>query len=284
MKKRISEYMMITLGVFLVAFSIEYFMAPNNIAAGGVTGIAIILNSIEPKLSIGLITLVLNILLFILAFVAIDGKFGAKTIYASLSLSGILWVMDAFAKPKAGITSDLMLAAIFGTLISAIGMAIVFNMNASTGGTDILAKMINKFFNVDIGKSLLIVDFLITIFSIAVFGVEAGLYALLTVIISGFIVDYAIDGFNVCKQVIIITQKEAEISEFIIKELDRSFTRLYGKGGYKSSEACIIYTILSRKEYIELRNYIKQVDKRAFVAVNDSHEVLGEGFKDLQEI
>lgn len=142
---KIKECGIITFGIILVAFSIEYFYAPNNIAAGGVTGIAIILNAIMPKLSIGAISFVLNAVLFIVAFIFIDGKFGVKTIYASLGLSVMIWAIEKFLSPLA-ITNDLMMATIFGTLISAIGMALVFNENASTGGTDILAKMLNIFF------------------------------------------------------------------------------------------------------------------------------------------
>lgn len=281
--KVLKEYMMITIGVFLVAVSIEFFLAPNELAAGGVTGIAIIVNSYMPNLSVGLLVLIMNVILFIIAFIVIGNKFGAKTIYASLSLSGSIWIMDHFITSDMALTKDLMLAAIFGTFTSGIGMALVFNENASTGGTDILAKIMNKFVHMDIGKSLLAVDFIVTIGGAFTFGANKGMYALLAVIINGFIIDYAIDGFNICKQTIIITTHHEEIGRFIINVLDRSYTKLYGKGGYRDNEIDIIYTILTRREYITLKKYIMEVDDRAFIAVNDSHEVLGEGFKNLTE-
>lgn len=281
--KTLKGYIMITIGVFLVAISIEFFLAPNELAAGGVTGIAIIINHYFSGVSVGLSVLVMNIILFIIAFIIIGNKFGAKTIYASLALSGIIWVMDHFVTPDMALTKDLMLAAIFGTFTSGIGMALVFNENASTGGTDILAKIMNKFVHMDIGKSLLAVDFIVTVFGAIAFGANKGMYALLAVIINGFIIDYAIDGFNICKQTIIITSHHEEIGRFIINVLDRSYTKLYGKGGYRDQDVDILYTILSRREYITLKKYIMDVDDRAFIAVNDSHEVLGEGFKDLIE-
>lgn len=281
--KTLKGYTMITIGVFLVAISIEFFLAPNELAAGGVTGIAIIINHYFSGVSVGLSVLVMNIILFIIAFIIIGNKFGAKTIYASLALSGIIWVMDHFVTPDMALTKDLMLAAIFGTFTSGIGMALVFNENASTGGTDILAKIMNKFVHMDIGKSLLAVDFIVTVFGAIAFGANKGMYALLAVIINGFIIDYAIDGFNICKQTIIITSHHEEIGRFIINVLDRSYTKLYGKGGYRDQDVDILYTILSRREYITLKKYIMDVDDRAFIAVNDSHEVLGEGFKDLIE-
>lgn len=138
-KSKFREYLIITFGIILVALSIEYFYAPNNIAAGGVTGIAIIINAVIPSFSIGVVSFILNGLLFIVALIFIDGKFGVKTIYASLGLSVIIWAIERFLKPVA-ITNDLMMATIFGTLISAFGMAIIFNENASTGGNRYISK------------------------------------------------------------------------------------------------------------------------------------------------
>jgi Uncharacterized conserved protein len=279
--KKIKEYLLITLGIFLVAISIEFFLAPNKIAAGGVSGIAIIIHYYFPALSIGIIMLIANIILFITAFIIIGNKFGAKTIYASLGLSAIMWLMEKFINTRMIPTHDLMLASVFGTFISGIGMGIVFNQNASTGGTDILAKIINKFGSLDIGKALLSVDFIVTIFSAVAFGAEAGMFALLCVLMNGFMIDYVIDGFNVCKQIMIISTKNDEIKEFIIDKLERGCTIIGGKGGYSGTETFVIYTVLSRKEFIRLRNFIKSVDKRAFITVSEAHEVLGEGFKDL---
>ncbi|AWK50110.1 hypothetical protein DIC82_02950 [Clostridium beijerinckii] len=278
---KFKEYIIITLGIILVALSVEYFFAPNNIAAGGVTGAAIVINAIMPNLSIGIITLVLNVALFLVAFMFIDGNFGVKTIYASLGLSIILWVIEKFLNPIA-ITSDLMMATVFGTLISAIGMAFVFNENASTGGTDILAKILNKFFHLDIGKSLLVVDFVITLASALVFGIDVALYSMLSVILLGIIVDRVIEGFNICKSVFIISKHNDEISKFIIYSLDRGCTFLNGIGAYTGKSNNILYAVLSRSEFIKLKRFIKEIDPEAFITVGEVHEVLGEGFNDIE--
>jgi len=278
--EKFKEYVVITFGIILVALSVEYFYAPNNIAAGGVTGAAIVINAIMPSLSIGILTLVLNVVLFVVAFAFIDGKFGVKTIYASLGLSVILWVIEKFFNPVA-VTNDLMMATVFGTLISAVGMAFVFNENASTGGTDILAKILNKFFHLDIGKSLLIVDFIITFASILAFGINIGLYAMLSVILLGLIVDRLIEGFNVCKSVFIISKKNDEISKYIIYTLDRGCTFLKGVGAYTNQENDILYAVISRNQFIKLKKFIKEIDPQAFITVGEVHEVLGEGFKDI---
>jgi uncharacterized membrane-anchored protein YitT (DUF2179 family) len=278
---RIKEYGIITLGIILVGVSVEYFYAPNNIAAGGVTGAAIIINALIPSLSVGVMTLILNSALFIVAFMFIGGNFGIKTIYASLGISIILWIIESFLNPIA-ITKDLIMATIFGTLISAIGMALVFNENASTGGTDILAKILNKFFHLDIGKSLLVVDFIITFASALVFGIDIGLYAMLSVVLLGLIVDRLIEGFNVCKSVFIISRRNSEISRYIIDKLERGCTVLKGIGAYTGKSNDILYAVLSRNQFIKLKKFIKEIDPQAFITVGEVHEVLGEGFKDIE--
>lgn len=279
--KRFRDYFLITVGFLLVAFSLELFLVPNKIAAGGVSGIAIIINSIFPAIDVGLLMLCMNVILFIVAFIVIGNKFGGKSIYASLGLSGSIWLMDKLEVSRFVLTNDLLLASIFGTLLSGIGMAIVFNQNASTGGTDIIAKILNKFFHLDIGKSLLAVDFIVTIFAGVTFGANVAMYALLCVIMNGFVIDNAIEGFNTCKEIMVISTKTSEISRYIIDELERGCTIFNGKGGYSAKNTDILYTVLHRKQFIKLKKFIKEVDSRAFITVSEAHEVLGEGFKDM---
>ena len=279
-KDTIKEYAVITFGIILVAISVEYFFSPNNLAAGGVTGLAIVINNFFPKIGVGIITLIINIILFGVAFLFIDGNFGGRTIYSSLILSLVMWIIERFFNPFA-ITKDLIIATIFGTLISAFGMALVFNKNASTGGTDILAKLLNKFFHMDIGKALLLVDLIITLLGAYVFGMDLGFYSILSVIVLGITVDKFIEGFNSCKQVIIISKYSDKISEFILNELDRGCTCLKGIGGFSKEENFVIYTILNRNEFIKLKNHIREVDDKAFVTVGEVHEVLGEGFTNI---
>ena len=279
--KKVKEYVLITIGVIMVSLSIECFLAPNKIAAGGITGIAIIINNFFPSISIGILMLVMNIILFIVAFIFIGSKFGAKTIFSSLSLSGTIWILEELYPGQLVVTNNLFLASVFGILIAGIGMGLVFNQNASTGGTDILAKIINKFYPIDIGKSLLIVDFVVTIFAGATFGIEIGMYAILCVIMNGFVIDTVIEGLNVCKQVMVISIKNNEISKFIMEHLDRGCTILEGKGAFSGNNTHILYAVLSRKEFIKLKNFIKEVDGNAFITVSDAHEVLGKGFKNI---
>lgn len=280
-RESIKEFALITMGIFLVAVSVVYFFEPNNIAAGGITGLAIVINHYIPFISIGPLVLMMDAILFIVALIVLGAKFGAKTIYSSFLLSTSMWLMQTFI--PINITNDLILATIFGTLISAVGMAIVFNANASTGGTDIIAKILNKFFHIEIGKSLLIVDFLVTLLGAVTFGINIGLYGILAVIINGVVIDNIIAGFKTKSEITIISEKNKEISKFILDDLERGCTFIKGIGGFTRKDTSILYTVLDRNEFIKLKNKIKEIDKNAFITVGEVHEVMGEGFMGIDE-
>lgn len=281
MRRIIKEYIYITIGIILVAAGIHFFLVPSNLATGGVSGLSIVINKFVPSLSVGVLMLLMNIILFIIAVLVIGPNFGAKTIYSSLGLSGVILVLEKLFPMEKAISNDLLLVLLFGILISGVGMGIVFNQNASTGGTDIIAKIINKFFHVDMGKSLLMADFIITLMAGLTFGPQAGMYALLGVIINGFVIDGVIDGINICKQVTIISSKGEEIGDFIMKELERGVTIYEARGGYSGNNKEVLMTVVSRKEFIKLRDFIIDIDRDAFITVSEVHEVLGEGFKEL---
>lgn len=280
-KDNIKDFTLITMGVLLVGISVVYFFQPNNIAAGGVSGLAIIINYYIPAISIGPLILIMNFILYIVAFIIIGSNFGGKSIYASLALSVVIWALERYV--PLSITNDLMLATIFGTLIAASGMAVVFNANASTGGTDILAKILNRYFHVNIGRSLLMVDFIVTFLGAITFGINVGLYALLAVILSGFAIDKIIAGFNICSEVTIISSKNNDISKFILDELERGCTFIKGVGAFTGKDTALLYTVLERNEFIKLKRYISTVDKNAFITVGEVHEVMGEGFRGIDE-
>lgn len=281
MKKKIREYVLITIGMIMVAVGVYFFLIPSNLATGGVSGLAIIISNFLPNLPVGLLMLILNIILFTIGLLVIGPSFGFKTIYASLGLSGLIWLLQRVTPISSPVTSDLMIQLLFGVGISGLGMAIVFNQNASTGGTDIIAKIINKFFYVDMGKSLLMADFLITLMAGLTFGIQAGMYALLGVVLNGFVIDSFIEGLNISKQVTIISSKGSDIKKFIMHELERGVTIYDAKGAYSGEPKEVLITIMSRSEFIKLKTFIKEIDKEAFITVSDVHEVLGEGFKEF---
>lgn len=278
--QKIKEYLLTIIGTALTAIALEYFFFPSDIAAGGVSGIGLVINKLL-GLDTSIVVLVLNISLFILAFLVLGKSFGAKSIYATIMLSVFMWIIERFFTPGV-LTENMFLASFFGSIILGMGAAIVFHQGASTGGTSIIASIISKFTPIGIGISVLLTDSFVCILAISVFGVDKGLFGFFSVILIGLVIDKFIDGFNTCKQVFIITSKEKAIVNHIIKKIDRGCTVLNGHGGYTGSDVKIIYTVLNSNEFIALKKDVKEIDPDAFVTVNESTEVLGKGFTDFQ--
>lgn len=277
------EYSIITIGLILVAVGIEYFYAPNNLAAGGLTGLGIVINHFIPALTPSVFYFWINIILFVLAFFLIGGDFGIKTLYGTYGLTFIMWFIEKFLHPTA-ITNDLIIASIFGPAIVSFGMALAFNANASTGGTDIIAKLLNKFSTFNIGISLAIVDILVTLAGAAVFGVDSGFYSFICVILNGVLIDRFIAMFNQTKQITIISDKNEHISKYIIEDLKRGCTYFKGAGVYSGESKDIIYAIVKKNELTKLKEYIDKVDETAFITIGQVDEVRGNGFPKLEGI
>ena len=207
--KAIREYTIVTIGVILVAFGLQYFYSPNNIAGGGLSGLALVINHYIPFLSIGMLVFLGNLILFVISFILVGGDFGAKTIYASFTLSFVMDFMEKVMHSYA-LTTNLLLAVLFGTIIIASGLAITFSINASTGGTDILAKILNKYTNFNIGIALLIVDLFVVVAGAFTFGLGKGIYSLVAIIINGLLVDKLIDIISKYKAKKEVLDEESE--------------------------------------------------------------------------
>lgn len=281
MKKILKEYGIITIGLILVLISFEFFFFPNKIASGGVSGLALVINNIL-GFDTGMVMIVCNAILFILAFALIGGNFGIKSMYAAFGLSFALSIIEKNYTVPA-LTNNLMLASIFGSVLLALGSAIMLTQDATTGGTSITAKILNKYAHIDFGKGLLISDSIVIMLAMYTFGTELALFGLLSIYLTGNLIDKFIDGLNMSKQVMIFTEQEKLVSNYIIKDIDRGCTVFYGKGGYTGKHSCMILTILNRSQFIKLKKFIKDNDSEAFITVNETSEVLGKGFKSLSE-
>lgn len=277
--KKLKEYGIITIGVALVVLAFEFFFFPNKIASGGISGLALVINNIF-GIDTGIVMIVGNVILFILAFALIGGSFGIKSMYASFGLSFALTIMEKFYTPVP-LTDNLMLASIFGSAILALGTAVMLTQDATTGGTSIIAKILNKYLNIDFGKSLLISDSIVVVLAMYTFGTELALFGLLSIYLTGNLIDKFIDGLNLSKQVMVFTGQEKLISDYIINDINKGCTVFYGKGGYTGNDNCVILTILKRGQFIKLKQYITENDPEAFITVSETSEVLGKGFKSL---
>lgn len=278
MKFNFKRFITINIGLIIMTIGLNFFLIPSNLAVGGVTGLAMVLNNIIPSIPIGVIMLILNAILFILAFILVGKEFGGYTIYCSLGLSGLIYIFETFTPVSGPLVDDLLINLIYGIVIGGIGMAIVFYQNASTGGTDIIAKIFNKYFHIEMGKGLFLADFLIVLFASYSFGLKLGLYALLGIAINTLVIDNLIAGFNKKINLIIISNRSDDINRFILEELNRGTTLYNTVGGFSKEEKTLVNTIVNRKQYIRIKNYVKSVDTKAFISVGFVHEVLGEGF------
>lgn len=283
MKKVLREargFVVINVGVICVAIGLYFFLMPHDIVAGGVNGLAMVINHFAPFLPVGGIMIILNIILFILAFVIIGPNFGGKTVYSSLALSGSILLLEKLYPMKQPFTHDILFELFLGIFIQGVGMAIVFNENASTGGTDIIAKILNKFFHINLGKGVLMSDLTITMLAGIAFGFQKGLYSLFSVIINGIIIDRMIENMNLCNEVKIISSKKDEIKNYITEDLEKKVILYNVKVDHSKEEITIISTIVSSKDIVKLNKFISGIDKEAFInvsKVNQPFKCISEG-------
>lgn len=276
---KIKEFVLVNLGLLFSALGIVLFKAPNGFAMGGVSGISIILSKYFPNLNIGMIMLIINIALNIIGFIFLGNDFGLKTVYSSFALSFFVWLGEKIIPLEAPLTGDAMLELFFAIALPAVGSAIVFNQNSSTGGTDIVAKILSKKTHLHVGKTLLISDFLIAFSAIFALGTLQGLYSIFGLVLKSFLVDIVIENLNISKKVEIITSNPKPIQDFIINEMHRSATVAKAEGAYTHNEKTILMTVVNRQQAIKLRDFVHKIEKEPFIIITNSSEIIGKGFR-----
>lgn len=279
--KKLLDFLLINLGLIFVAAGIHFFKIPNHFATGGVSGLAIIIGHFYPEISVGPLMLIINILLLIVGFAMIGRNFGSKTVYSSFALSGMVWLFGKIAPMSHPFTNDGLLELIMSIILPAVGSAIVFNLNASTGGTDIVAKILNKLTDIDIGKALLIADFAITILAGFVYGVKIGMYSFLGLIMKAFLIDMVIEGFNLRKYMVIVSEQPDLVKDYIIQTLHRGATIYDASGAYTNNDKQVITTVVSRGQAVALRKYIREIDPNSFITITNTSEIIGKGFRSV---
>jgi uncharacterized membrane-anchored protein YitT (DUF2179 family) len=277
------QYIIITLGASFVALGLDLFLVPNKFVAGGVSGIATIIFHIF-NFPVGISMLVLNAILFIIAFRILGRTFGAKTIYCTIILS-IFTDIFAIFLPSQGLTQNLVLAVLFGAFLCGTGMGLVFSAGASTGGTDIIAMILKKLLQIAPAWGLLIVDIIITLIAGYFFGKEVAMFSILAVIVNTFTINTVLEGVTSSIQVMIISEKYSEITDRLLEELGVGATLLRGEGAFEEIPTYIILTVLhTRRQFVRLKQIVSEEDEKAFLLVSHVKEVLGEGFKRLEEV
>lgn len=282
-RKWFLSYSLIVIGSFILATAFVFFITPYKIVPGGVYGISIILHFILGT-PVGLMALCFDIPLTIIGIKILGPRFGVKTVIG-FSLTAVftdtmtwIWGFEPLVK------GDALLSSIFGGLLCGLGLGLIFKSKATSGGSDIVAAIIAKYTKLPIGQLMIMVDSVIVLLALFVFGDwKIPLYSWIVIFITGKVIDGVLEGINYEKSLFIISEKHEEIRDKIINNLNRGGTIIEGQGMFNMAERKIIFTVVSRRELIVLEEYIHQIDPKAFLTVLDASEILGEGFKSLKE-
>lgn len=271
----IRDYCMILLGALITGASYTYFFIPNNIAPGGITGIATVLNHLIGWPPVGTLSFILNIPLFLLGYRSGGKLFVLRSFIAMMLLSLFIDVL-----PGDPVTDDGMLASIFGGILLGLGLGLVLRAGATTGGTDLAAQMVHKRFSfISVGTFLFGIDCMVILLAGVVFDVQAALVALIALYVSTKVMDMVIKGWNTEEQMMIISDFAPEIARRINTEMDRGATFIEATGAYTGEKRGMIYCVVTRAQIMQIKAIVGSVDPHAFVTVSAAHEVMGEGFK-----
>lgn len=278
MKAKIINFLYIVIGSILVALSLNLFFVKLKIAPGGVSGFATVIYYLT-NIPVGTVIFALNIPLFLMGIIDFGKKFLIKTFLATLLMSFV--VDHTTFLPQ--LTEDMLLASIFGGIIMGVGLALVFKGGATTGGTDILAKVVNKHFkSFNISEQLFMIDAIVVITAMIVFkDFDIGFYSIITILVAAKSIDIVLEGVGFSKALFIISDAGEEIAKGIMYEIDRGVTGLNGEGMYTQVDKKILLTVADRRQIHKIKEIAKKHDNEAFIIVTDVREVLGEGFKKI---
>lgn len=280
------DYLLIIIGSFILAAGFVFFINPYNIVPGGVYGIGIVVHYLIPQVPVGTFGLLINIPLTLIGIRILGPRFGLKTVIGFILTSVFMDVLTYFIgeNDPLKIGDDLLLSCIFGGIVIGVGLGIIFKAKATSGGSDIVAMILDKYTKFPIAQLLIFVDSIIVLFGLVIFqDWKIPLYSWITIIIAGKVLDITLQGINYDKALIIISKKYDEIKPVILKNLDRGGTYLNGEGMYSGEKKKVIFTVITRRELAILESTIYQIDPNAFLTIINTNEILGEGFKSLNE-
>lgn len=269
----IKDILAITFATFIVAAAVFFFLVPSHVTVGSISALAMVLTNFIP-LKISVITFIMNVVLLIFGFLFIGRDFGAKTVYTSILLPVFIGILEIIFPNNQSLTNDAFLDMISYIFVVSIGLAMLFNRNASSGGLDIIAKFLNKYFRMELGKAMSLAGMCAAFSSALVYDKKIVVLSILGTYLNGMVLDHFIFGANEKKRVCIISEKELEIQEFILHKLHSGATIYQAVGAYNNAPRNEIITIVNKNEYAQLMNYISKTDTNAFVTVYTVNEVI----------
>lgn len=277
LKEEFKSILYILSGLLVCAFAYRMFLVPNDVAAGGFTGIGQLANALT-GIKVGTMALILNVPLFALSMRSLGLKFGVKSFIASTLLSVFIDYL-----PIGSATDNVLLAAVFGGVVGGIGFGLILRGSATTGGSDMLATLIHSHFPaLKVGVLIFLVDAAVIVASAFVFSPEQAMYALISVSIMNFTLDYVLEGLNRATAYLIVSKESETIARKVMDEMERGVTGLHGKGMYSGEEREVLLCVVNRFESMQLRRIVVSCDSKAFMIAISASEVLGEGFKDIK--
>ncbi len=279
------DFLLIALGTLAQAVGLRLFFVPADLASGGVSGIAQLVNHFTGW-PIGLMVFIGNLPLFLLGWRFLGGpRFVVRTVFAVVTYSffadALLW-LPYF--PSHGLTDDLVLNSLYGAVISGVGYGLVYRGQGTSGGSDILARILNHWRSISMSQSYLVVDSAVILAAGFIFGWKQALYAIIALYVSGLVAETTLEGSGTVRTALIITDQPERISRRILEEMQRGVTLLEGKGGYTGAQRLVLYVVLTRSEVSILKAIVREIDPRAFIVIGQAHEALGEGFRPLKPV
>jgi uncharacterized membrane-anchored protein YitT (DUF2179 family) len=280
----IRDTVLILAGALIQALALRLFMVPAQLASGGISGISQLINYYTGW-SIGLMVFIGNVPLFLLGWRMLGGRrFALRTLAAVLAYSffteAVLW-LPFF--PKQGLTDDLVLNSLYGAVVSGVGYGLVYRAQGTSGGSDILARILNRWRGIPMTQSYLITDTLVILAAGFTFGWQKALYAIIVLYVSGLVVDSTLEGAGTVRTALIITSQSRAVTERILADMERGVTILEGSGGYSGEARPVLYCVVNRSEVQQLKTIVHEADPHAFMVIGMAHEALGEGFNSLKK-
>lgn len=291
-RQLIRQWLFVVVGAALLATAFVLFITPYRIVPGGVYGLGVVLNYLFPAIQVGTYGLSMDIPLLLIAFRLFGAKFGSKTIVAALLtplfMDSMTYLIGSDPATMLGgkidLSDDVLLSCIFGGILMGAGIGLIMKTHATSGGTDIVAMIVSRYLHLPISRSVLYVDSAVVIFGLVVLGDwKLPLYSLVTIFVSSRLIDYIVDGGSGDKLLFILSDKHADIRDYILSGLDRGGTYIKASGMYTGADKEMIFVVVSRREVSLMRDRIREIDPLAFMIVVDAHETLGEGFKTFEK-
>ena len=277
------EMGMLNLGTLLVAAGVYFFKFPNHFTTGGVSGISILVSKYIPSVTTATLNLILNMVLLLVGLIFLGRSFGIRTAYSTVMSSLLTLAFEKWIPMTAPMTSQPLMELIFAVALPSVGTAMLFDVSASSGGTDVIAMLFKKYTRVKAGTGLAMADAAVAIGACFAFGMETGLFSLFGLFLKSMLVDLVIDNLHTCKVFQIITTNPEPICNYIMEKLDHSATLTHAVGSFSHGPREVVMTVVNRSQAARLQRFVRQTDPHSFITITSSSDIIGTGFKGMTE-